>query len=520
MFFPQAMVRLIWIVPKDGLASSLQKLAETETFHLSEQCRLGKDNGKAIESLQRLQLENKRCQDYLSAQQWFKPLPATRLLHYRIVEHTDLALMPEGTVLEAGDLCIWIGHTLPVELDTRQQLPRQERPLNLSDRQKQLLFDTAFQIGCVGNKAIIDGWIPSDQQERVSRLLDDEIFLMTPAHKSGIPLAKVPSHFKRPKALQGFANLMGLYETPAYPEIDPTPILAIGFTVLFGMMFADLGQGLLLFLAGALIYRQRVPFIGPEIGCTIAQVLMPVGLSAALFGILFGSVFAREDWIPALLFHPMDEVLILLSISVLIGICVLCGGMVIGLINAFLSGRLKQRFWDNFGPIGLLFYLSLISLFVGLMAEWRIVQALSMVIAIGGFVSMAIHYFRSQRGEPTALRLLSSLIESYDFTIKFMVQTLSFVRIAAFTFAHIALSMALMIVVELLSPLPWLAWFCFVLGNLLITLLEGVLVSIQVIRLHFFELFTKFVTGGGVAFRPLLEPSTATSQPPSSGDLR
>ena len=218
---------------------------------------------------------------------------------------------------------------------------------------------------------------------------------------------------------------------------------------------------------------------------------------------MFGSMFAREDWIPALIYHPMDEVFVSLGISVLIGITVLCLGMAIGLFNAWINASLQEHLWDNFGPIGLLFYLALVGLTLGYWMQWPALQYVCLTLASGALLSIGLRNFSLLKQEPIGLRLIATLIETYDFAIKFVIQTLSFVRLAAFTFAHIALSMALVIIVELLSAHPWLAWSTFVIGNIMIAVIEGILVCIQVIRLHFFELFTKFISGGGIPFEPL-----------------
>lgn len=170
--------------------------------------------------------------------------------------------------------------------------------------------------------------------------------------------------------------------------------------------------------------------------------------------------------------------------------------------------QVEKVWWDNFGPVGLIFYIALIAFVLGTFVldengSWTWFGSLGLAIAVIGLVAMAAHNFSVKAKESLGLRLFTSLLETYDFAMKFFVQTLSFVRIAAFTFAHFALSKAVIIAVGLFFEQPLLAGIILIIGNLLITIIEGVLVSIQAIRLHFFELFTKFVSGGGVAFSPL-----------------
>ncbi|WP_432473088.1 V-type ATPase 116kDa subunit family protein [Amphritea sp. HPY] len=500
MFFPEDMTRLIWIVSKERLATCLQQLSETEAFQPIDHHSLGEEED--LQALKLLLQAKQRYQRFRAAGQLLEGLPEEPLLSYKIGTLSGSTSLPQGAVQIDSELFLWVGSKPPADLKPPPP-PLDQPPLALTEHQSRLLLATADQVGHVEGWSIIDGWIPSKKMEIFGELLRHECIALTPAEDSGLSLARVPSLFRRHKALEGFAALMGLYGITGYRELDPTPLLTISFSLMFGMMFADLGQGLLLSLLGFWLFSQRWPSSHSTTRHQAGLLLIPIGLSAAVFGILFGNLFAREDWIPALIYHPMDEVYVSLAISVIFGIGVLCISMFIGLLNAWLSGHLKERLWDNFGLIGLLFYLALIGLTLGYWAQWTGLKYLCLTLASAGLITMALRNFALMEQEPIGLRLFATLVETYDFAIKFVVHTLSFVRLAAFTFAHIALSMALVIIVELLSGHSWLALSIFVLGNIIITVIEGFLVCIQVIRLHFYELFTKFISGGGIPFEPL-----------------
>lgn len=505
MIFPQAMLRLVWFVQEEKLADSLQLLSETGAFHLTAHYQLG--DSQNIEPIKQDFTQKKHIHRILAAQNLLQQFPENTLLNYRAVDSSGVATLPEGIVQQDNQIAFWIGKESPDDLDARNSVQANSQQLNtefssgFSESQCQLLIETASQIGCVGRWRIVDGWIPTTEERRITKLLQNEVLLIIPAERCGLNLNMVPSLFRRSRMLQGFAVLMGLYDTTSYRELDPTPLLAVGFTFMFGMMFADLGQGLLLFLLGFWMLRHQFP--NQETGARIGWLLMPIGLSAALFGIAFGSLFSHEDWIPAVGFHPTDNVMLYLLSSVSIGIALICIGMMLGIFNAWRGGRLKERLWDNFGPIGLLFYLALILFVLSQITDHFILRNFSLIAAASGLLAMSRHYFLTMEGESIGLRLLAAFLESYDFVMKFIMQTFSFIRIAAFTFAHIALSTTLMIFIEMASGNPWIVWPTLILGNLFITLLEGLLVSIQAIRLHFFELFTKFISGGGIPFVPL-----------------
>jgi len=500
VIFPQSMLRLVWFVHKECLADSLLLLSQTAVFHLADHYRLG--GRQDLEPLKSELAEYQQHYRQVAAQNLLQTLPENTLLNYKIVDNASLSSLPEGVIKQGEQFAIWIGAKSSGEAEEKHAVQAENPKPALSENQYKTLFETENRVGCVGEWCVIDGWVPASEKRRFNKLLANEVILLTPAEQCGLNSSLVPSLFHRPKVLQGFAVLMGLYDTTGYRELDPTPILALGFTLMFGMMFADLGQGLLLFFLGFWLNNYHFPLVSQDVAKKTGWLLMPIGLSAAIFGLVFGSFFSHEDWIPAIGFHPMENVLLYLLSSVLIGVVLLCIGMGLGLFNAWRGGRLQTVLWEKFGPVGLLFYLALILCVLGQLVELSYLRNTGFAIACGSVILMAQHYFNVMSGENVVLRLFSALLESYDFVMKFIMQTFSFVRIAAFTFAHIALSATVIIFVDMASPHPWLAWFILIVGNLFITVIEGLLVGIQAIRLHFFELFTKFVSGGGVPFTP------------------
>ncbi|WP_108650958.1 V-type ATPase 116kDa subunit family protein [Dongshaea marina] len=482
MFFPEAMARLVWVVPREQLASCLQQLAETESFQPNDQQSLGDvDDLHLLRQLRRTQQIDCRLHHVKQA---LKNLPEKTLLSYEIGVRSGSAPLPQGAIPIDNDLFLQVGRQLSSPEARRPPSPDTQAPA-LNDHQFELLFSTEQQIGYTRDWAIIDGWIPARRMPQFNEMLKHQTFALIPAEETELPLSQVPSLFHRHKILEGFGSLMKLYGITGYRELDPTPILAISFSLMFGLMFADLGQGLLLFLLGLWLFNRGAKDQKWQSYKLAGLLLMPIGVSAAFFGTLFGSLFAHEDWIPALIFHPMQQVVHFLILSIFVGISVLCLGMGIGILNAWLSGRFRKQLWDNFGPIGLLFYLASIGLSLGYWLQQTSIIYFSLALMGACLACIAIRHFLLLVDEPLGLRLMITVIETYDFAIKFIVQTLSFIRLAAFTFSHIALSMALLMIVELLSSNLLLASLAFVLGNILIALIEGILVCIQVTRLHF-----------------------------------
>lgn len=280
------------------------------------------------------------------------------------------------------------------------------------------------------------------------------------------------------RAFEVFPRLLGM---PSATEADPSRILALVVPLLFGYMFGDLGQGLVILIAGLLL-RKRIP---------AATILIPAGASAAIFGLLFGSVFAREDLIPALWLHPMSDTLLVLSIPLYFGSLLLLLGMLLNGFEAAWRGELRQ-WWAHDAPV-IVLYLSLLSMFIHFGAIYGLLLGL-----LGALVGALF----AGHGNPAA-RVGIAAGELFEAMFQLAVNTLSFARVGAFALAHAGLSQAVVGLADIAGNAGWLV---LVFGNVFILALEGLVVFIQTTRLVLFEFFIRFLRGEGQGFTPLPAP--------------
>lgn len=291
-----------------------------------------------------------------------------------------------------------------------------------------------------------------------------------------------PMVFHNPWWAQPFELFARLLGTPAKDEADPSRLLVLIVPLMFGYMFGDVGQGFVLFLAGLLLAR-RLPAL---------RLLVPGGLSSMLFGVLFGSVFSREDILPALWLHPLDQPLLVLGIPLLGGVLLLLLGLLLNGIEAW--WRSELRWWLELDAALLLTYLGLLGL---LLTPYASLGAMAGLLwYLGGRLHQARGDLRSLGGA------IGHLLE---YTMQLVVNTLSFTRVGAFCLAHAGLSVAVVGLAEAGNH-PLLYAFILLLGNVVIIILEGLVVSIQVTRLVLFEFFIRFLRGEGRRFRPLPAP--------------
>ena len=333
------------------------------------------------------------------------------------------------------------------------------------------------------NLVWITGWTQDLSGRTLTGTLDRArtraILRLTPPPKGRRP----PQILQNPpwmRPFEIFARAMGV---PDADEVDPTPVLALLVPLLFGYMFGDLGQGAVL-LAIGLRRRERLP---------LARLLIWGGASAMVFGLLHGSLFAREDIIPALWVSPLHDPIAILTVPLVGAVGLLSLGQVLAGIGARWHGALRHWLMIDLGFLTL--YLGAV---LWLALDWP------GWIALLGLVWYLLGAFLVHRDLLGGFAALGHLAES---GLQLLVNTISFARVGAFALAHASLSAAISVMADSAPVWAWLP--IMILGNLLVIALEGLVVSIQTTRLVLFEFFNRFLHGEGRVFRPLPAPPGA-----------
>ena len=375
--------------------------------------------------------------------------------------------------------------------------------------------------GKVDKSYLISGWIPERRwaslQGELSRATEGQAILekVDPEDLREVRqgIVGIPILFNNPLLVSPFEKLTSLYGTPHYREVEPTVFFALSFLVLFGLMFGDVGQGGVLFLLGYLVFRRVYRFTDYGI------ILMECGVSSMVFGFLYGTVFGLETILPALWFRPLEHIQYLVKVSLILGTALVSLGLALNLINAL---RLKERekLFSGSGLAGALLYwmsmgLALKVLLTGKIAagEWKLLLWVAAALLAIMILHRPVYRLAVRKRSPGGIskpaglmtELLESIVETFDDLLRFTANTLSFIRVAAFALAHAALFIAVFSIANVVSHGPGRGisyWLVVALGNAIIILLEGLVVSIQVVRLEYYEFFGKFFRGGGKRFRP------------------
>ncbi len=386
-------------------------------------------------------------------------------------------------------------------------------------RSSRLMADAIVRFGKLQYTYLIVGWVLSSHLEELTLRLKQvsrDTLIQTSPLRRGENAQSVPVALHNPRFLRPFQALVTTYARPQYNEIDPTILIAITFPLLFGAMFGDVGQGLVLALLGVLLSSRRVKAFKSLAG--LGGLITICGLAAAVFGFLYGSFFGFEDVIPALWMRPLNNIMQILILAIGAGIVLLIAGFIIGMFNAFTARDWGRFFFDRNGLAGFLLYVSLIILVVELFThQTRVPATVLLIIAgISGVVIMIsevlkrlVEGHRPLVPEGIATYAVQAFFELFETLISFLSNSLSYVRVGAFAVAHAGLSSVIFILAQLASPGHGIGyWIVVVLGNIFIIGFEGLIVGIQTMRLEYYEFFSKFFKGGGTSYEPLtLRPS-------------
>jgi V/A-type H+-transporting ATPase subunit I len=226
----------------------------------------------------------------------------------------------------------------------------------------------------------------------------------------------------------------------------------------------------------------------------VARILIANGFAAMIFGLVFGSVFGREDILPALWLHPVEEPLPVLLLPLAGGAVILLLGLLLNAVEACWRGAVRQ--WFQVEAAVMVMYASLIASFLYPAAVWLAVVALAWYLG-GSLLQSTAH------AATTLMTAAGTLLEKI---LQLLLNTISFVRVGAFALAHGGLSMAFIIMANATDN-PAAAFMVLLLGNLVVIMLEGLVVTIQTTRLILFEFFIRFLRGSGRMFRPLAAPT-------------
>ena len=363
------------------------------------------------------------------------------------------------------------------------------------------------------------GFVPTKDKKRFSELMQGfgsvTVTYMPPDTDAN---CTPPTILKNSFLTRPFRMLVEMYGLPNYGGFNPTAFVAITYSLLFGIMFGDLGQGFLVLLLGIVV--------GKKANKDAGGMMIRCGLSSMIFGTLYGSVFGFEelldpvfenmgiDFLPLKAFKQTGFILIT---AVAIGVALIIMSMLINIYIGFKQKDYEKAIFGCNGIAGLVFYASLAVGLVGtMMFDMKIMSApfvlcLIVIPLICIFCrvpfSLAVKYkkFRLSADDEEKMTIggfiVENFFEMFEFLLSYISNTMSFLRVGGFVLSHAGMMLVVMTLMDMVSATA--QPFVLVIGNVFVMAMEGMIVAIQIIRLEFYEIFSRFNESDGVPFEPV-----------------
>lgn len=381
------------------------------------------------------------------------------------------------------------------------------------------------------------GWIAADDSTTLMQDLDNctegriAIRVYAPEEVPSVQAGreKVPVRYRHGKFVKSFERMIFSYGAPLYGTIDPTPVVAFFFTLLFGIMFGDAGQGLVFLLVGFLLIKKLIPplyqwnHFGP--------IFVAIGISSTIMGLLTGEFFANSTllapfghWVTGLWGEPrhailemmpskdsLDKLIYFFGFTLCLGFVINSIGLIINIINQFSLGRPAKAIFSKTGLLGAFFFWYSVFMIVRILVfsipfVWIDAVVLGTIL-LGLF--FAEPFSRLVEGHRPILEnglfsaMIEGVVEVLEVVSTNISNSVSFLRVGAFALSHAVLSFIIFTMSDLVGgSLSAGGLIIGIFGNLVIIVLEGLIVTIQVIRLQYYEFFSKFFTETGREFTP------------------
>jgi V/A-type H+-transporting ATPase subunit I len=414
-----------------------------------------------------------------------------------------------------------------INVQTKELIQNKKIVLNsletLAEANKQRLFalkETAQNISSVLNTkqksletkhlVTVKGYIPKKELKELERQIDDKLDQVLLIEKKFTESQDPPTKMHNRSFIKPFETITKLYGLPHYDELDPTPLIAIAFPLIFGLMFGDAGHGLTLLIIGIML---GVLIKNDEGIRNFSWILAACGIGAIFAGLLFGEFFGKHLFTP-LWFDPFENVIGFLTFSLFVGGIQIMSGFFLEFVNFVIKGDIIDALATSVPKM--LFYVGGFYLILVYQLNFNLWLAGPILFPLIPFVFLIfgkpviVKSLKTLKHPPKSSSVHESLIERLfeggDLITRLLSNTMSYARILALLMAHWALLLVTYTISDMVFSAPIfglvLGTIIIVGGNIFVLAFEGLIVFIHTLRLHFYEWFSKFYQGTGIIFSP------------------
>lgn len=385
-------------------------------------------------------------------------------------------------------------------------------------------FDARKYAVCITEKAendkegtffLVCGWMRTSDAKSLSARLESEekdvvCFINENPTDAGLT---PPVSIKNRGIFKPYEMYVKMYGLPAYDEFDPTILISVLYSFMFGAMFGDLGHGLVLLIGGAALYFWK--------RSQLAGIISLAGFFSCIFGLLFGSFFGFEDLIPTLWLKPREAMSTLnfvgrintvFALAVVFGMFLMLVLMAINVFSHIKQKKFVESIFSSNGIAGFVFYgwiVLIVLLYMtghalpptGVILIMVIVPLL--LIGMNEFLTNVIRGHKPYMETGVGMYCVEAFFDLFETCLTYFSNSLSYVRIGAFAVSHAAMMEVVFSLTGFDEGTGSIIGLIF--GNLFVIGFEGLIVGIQVLRLQYYEVFSKFYKGDGRTFTPFFK---------------
>jgi V/A-type H+-transporting ATPase subunit I len=418
----------------------------------------------------------------------------------------------------------------------------------LADLDLSVTIDSVKQtLASTGSVQKVSGWIPRRRMDAVLEGLDSltqgriAVRVFDPRELAEVSSGKVKVPVSTPhgRVVRSFERMVFSYSIPLYGTIDPTPFVAVMFVLLFAIMFGDVGQGFVGVSLGLLINSGRIPSFEKYRRKSFGTTFLVAGLASMVSGFFYGSFFANEHVLEpmtrlvtqAVLGRPLahivslegfQKIILFFGITIGVGAVINSVGLIINIVNYARRGDWERAVLSKTGAAGAVFFWYVLFIAVRILAGGHLVSidfaALAVPLLALFFRELIVHLATGHRPllkDGLFAFIMEGIVEILESTIYYVSNSVSFLRVAAFALAHAVLSSIVFLLSDMVGGAPGGILFrilVILIGNAIIIVLEGLIVTIQVVRLQYYEFFSKFFNETGEEFSPFILRSSGGSR--------
>ena len=370
-------------------------------------------------------------------------------------------------------------------------------------------------VASVNNRFYLEGFVPASEEKRFSEAMDSlETVSCVFQPDDANPTLTPPTRLKNSRFAKPFQMFVEMYGTPGYRDFDPTLLVSITYTLIFGIMFGDRGQGFVIALIGGILAAWKKMDFG--------RIMLRLGISSMVFGFAYGSVFGLEHLLdpvframgfaekPIEVFDSNTTNMLLIG-AIGVGVCAIAIAMIINIYLGFKYRNIEKAVFSQNGIAGLTVYLgAVIAAALLMLFNVNVLNPAFIIIVI--VIPLLCIFFKEpltklcqkhkniKPEDGIGSFIMENFFELFEYVLSYVSNTMSFLRVGGFILSHAGMMTVVLSLSEMMSGAGSVVVLIF--GNIFVMCLEGLIVGIQVLRLEFYEIFSRFYTGDGKPYQP------------------